>query len=259
MANEIKVLTLGYSGINDVGPTWVPDTIQRYPLGTTIEVVDPYWGPMELIYLKTVTRGASSIVGSIKSIGNNWEAIAVLSTSVIGQPLCVALHAATVDNNYDWFILRGRFPVQATYTNSISVGSKPGLSTSANRVKIASTGSGIQSMVVDVASASTNIDFGTIDNALVGIGTPTIQLFGELSAFDQGLFKGLILDGTGLDTSIGAGVAISSIDASGMAFTMGVPCIAAGNFSFRKMLGIGSPLTRKWGICTFNHPYVGAV
>lgn len=247
MSNAIKVLTHGYSGIGQIGQAWGPDTVQRFPLGTTIQVIDPYWGAQELIYLKVDVRGTNSVVGAVKQITDGWVASAA-ATPAVGYPLCVALNKIDSNGVYAWFLLCGRFPVNSEL--GCTVGGT--LSVYNNSITPGADGSRIQGMVLNVTA---NTGDGTFTNLAISKGSKLFYLFGDSSAFDLGLFVGQRLTGTGIASES----IITNIDVDGMRLTMNNAATASGAPTVTKQLKTTLEI-HYWNICTFFNPYAaGAV
>lgn len=244
MANAAKVLSAGYVGIHQLGQAWVPDTTQRFPLGTTIQFVDPYWGEQTAVYLKVAAAGT---VGALKKITNGWVATATADEAGIGYPLCVAMNKHAAANEYGWFLVRGRFPVRCAA--SVAVGTQ--LAQNVDMAVTMAATKGIQGMVVSVASASND---GTITDLSIENGSTVMTFTGSKSAFDYGLFVGQKLTGTGLGTN----TQVASISPDGNRVTVSVASTATSTPTITKTL-VSTTDSLYWNICTFNNPISAGV
>lgn len=80
------------------------ETVQKHPLGTIVNAVDPVYGAGEFIYLK----GASSTaVGSWVTYNLDDGSTTLLAANAIG-PVGVAMSANSSSSNYGWYQISGK-------------------------------------------------------------------------------------------------------------------------------------------------------
>jgi hypothetical protein len=96
---------------------FVPDTTQRFALGTKQLAVDPYWGWGEFVYAKA----SGAIVPRLLCIlSETYLAVGVPNTANQGFPCCVAMgNMATL--TFGWFMNAGVTPIVANATVAADV------------------------------------------------------------------------------------------------------------------------------------------
>lgn len=91
---------------------FLPDTIQRHPLGMKLAAVDPYWGWGEFVYGKS--SGALT-PRTLCVLDELFNAVGVPNAALQGFPLCVCMGSmATLE--FGWFMTDGLTPIKATAT-----------------------------------------------------------------------------------------------------------------------------------------------
>lgn len=208
-------------------------------IDTTTSV--PNWGAAEVMYVVN-TSSSTFVPGNLVQIDKNYAISAAATTDNTGAPIYVCLStfsAGDVTRQGGWILLSATsapvtFSVAAT-TGQIFLG------TSKNATPTANTGGQILNATTIIAAA--------------GNFTRTIQTQSGSSqvkvARVNGLYPGLAITGTGIPASS----VISSIDPSGVAFTIGsaigtpVNATATGSVT-------GTFTHTGYGIVAFNRPFV---
>src|SRR5712664_2332763 len=91
---------------------FVPDTTQRFALGTKIQAVDPYWGWGEFVYAKA----SGAIVPRLLCVfDDKFLAVGMPNAANQGFPAAVAMgNMATL--TFGWFMTAGVTPIVASAT-----------------------------------------------------------------------------------------------------------------------------------------------
>lgn len=191
-------------GSQPVSNYFIPDTVQRQPLGSKISVFDTYYGGMELIYL---LAGATAIPsGTVLQWDKDFVAIANPATANTGAPVAFSSFNPTVPiGTYFWAQVSGKLPVlSATSVAALTpIGIHASTAGSLNTL-----GNGRQLMNANVVLAAT----GTIaKTAQTKNGSSTITVTDA-----SGWFQGLPLSGTGIPAS----TIVGSIAADNRTVTM---------------------------------------
>src|SRR6266849_1491202 len=91
---------------------FIPDTTQRFALGTKQIAVDPYWGWGEFVYAKASGAVAPRL---LCVLSDAYLAVGVPNAANQGFPVCVAMgNMATL--TFGWFMTEGVTPISATAT-----------------------------------------------------------------------------------------------------------------------------------------------
>jgi len=173
--------TIGTQPFND---WFVPDTVQRHPLGETVTAVDPFWGTGKFVYIKSA---AAILKGSL-----------LPNTANQGFPFGVAM-APIPSASFGWLQTEGR----AVYATNATVAADVAIGIGAAGIAGTNT-AGKQLLNVRNRIAAT----GTVTvSVLTTNGTNTLL---AQKGYD-GFFLGLALTGTG----IGASAVVAGLDPDG--------------------------------------------
>jgi hypothetical protein len=195
-----------YAGHQPFNDWFEPDTVQRMPLGTTIDAVDPYWGAGQFIYVKsddTIIKG-SVCTFDIGAAGE-LEAILHPNTANLGLPVGVAMAPMTA-GKYGWLQISGLAVYKTNAT--VAAGTAVGI-TAAGILGANSAGKqmlGVRNLRAATATASLT-------------GTQTQSGSGKLfrPAGYDGAFLGAALSGTGVPGS----TVVAGLDPDGKTILMG--------------------------------------
>jgi len=185
---------------------FTPDTVQRHPLGTVVDAVDPYWGAGVFIYVKsddTIIKG--SVCTFDVSASGELEAILVPNTPNLGVPVGVAM-APMAAGVYGWLQLTG----VAVYKTGSTVAAAAAIGITAAGV-LGTNAAGKQILGVrNLRSATATVSFTN---------TQTFSGLGKLyrPAGYDGAFLGMALSGTGIPAS----TFVAGLDPDGKTILMG--------------------------------------
>jgi hypothetical protein len=184
--------TVGTQPFND---WFVPDTIQRQPLGMTVMAVDPFWGTGEFIYVKSAD---ALLKGSLTMWDEAYNGVLLPTTTLQGFPFGVAM-APIPSGSFGWLQISGRCVYK---TNS----------TVAADVAIAVNAAGIAGTLVagkQLVNVRNRISAtGTVTGSALTTNGNNVLLFQK--GYD-GFFLGAALTGTG----IGASAVVAALDPDG--------------------------------------------
>lgn len=201
----------GTIGTPPPGDIFVPDTVQKFPLGTIIQGVDPFFGFGEFVYGKA---GGSGIgVGRVSYFAaETYVASDIPNTANLGRALMTSV-AAMAANTFGWFRTRGMGPWSCTA--SVAAGTSFGI-TGAGQVGANSAGKQIlNAQIVQPSTyAPTKAGCNTV-NGSTRVSVPNID----------GLFVGLTVSGTGIPGS----TTITAIDSSQNFLTLNNAATATGS------------------------------
>src|SRR6266850_4241035 len=93
--------TAGTQPFND---WFVPDTVQRQPLGMIVMAVDPFWGTGEFIYVKS---NDAILKGSLVMWDEAYLGVLLPTTTLQGFPFGVAM-APIPSASFGWLQISGR-------------------------------------------------------------------------------------------------------------------------------------------------------
>jgi hypothetical protein len=165
---------------------FIPDTIQRHPLGLKVWHRNRYWGPRRLIYAKNDTSAIE--VGKIMTLDFNYLATASAVTgAALGAPVVISAHAMDA-STYGWFFMWGLAPVWSYATCTVE-----GLVNvdSAHAGGLVDNGAGhLPINGLCVLQASTGTVTGTMERCQKGAYEVVLN-------DNAGFFKGLYVTGTG--------------------------------------------------------------
>jgi len=117
-----------------------PTTTQEVPLGTVVDIIDPYWGPQKLIYL--FGGPVAHKVGECAMWLTAYVATALPvsgTTAFLSWPVAFARNYMAI-GTYGWFVIQGKCPTLAL--DNIAVGAKAYISDTAAGVLEATDNSG---------------------------------------------------------------------------------------------------------------------
>lgn len=211
---------MAYAPINPVaggGPVadlWTPDTTQRFPLGMTIDAVDPeFWGAGKFRYLKTA--GAHDPGAVVMVTDESFAVEVVPDTANTAFPFYVARQVFSATGQYGWFQMSGLAPVQVGA--SVAAGVAIGLS-AGTAGKLGTLATGKQVWGIRVLQAST---YAPTKTGRVSLANKKVIQLPNVA----GLFKGLVCSGTG----VGSGAKIVSVNPSQREVVVDVDSTATGN------------------------------
>lgn len=188
------------------------------PVGTILQIFDPYWGPQEIVRLKVAANTTAIATGTVAIWNSLYVYTIAPNTALLGQPVAMASTAiplnATLDQ-FAWFFIGGSFPVLAGA--SVAANTATGL-TAAGTTGALAAGKQILNARVQVAATTTVVKANS--NTLSG---STIL---RVSNTD-GWFVGVYLSGTGIPAT----TTVTAIDASGTLVTMSLAATATGSVS----------------------------
>lgn len=154
----------------------VPDTTQRFPLGTVVAGTDPFFGFGEFIYVKN--GAASRGVGRVSYISTRGYVLADYpNTANLGRPIVVPSAVMAADT-YGWVCTRGMRPWSCTA--SVAAGTAFGI-TAAGQVGANTAGKQIlgavviepstfaPTMIVSTQQGSPFLDVYSIDGLFIGL------------------------------------------------------------------------------------------
>lgn len=184
--------TIGTQPFND---WFVPDTVQRHPLGETVTAVDPYWGTGKFVYVKS---NAAILKGSLVIWDELYQGTLLPSTANQGFPFGVAM-APIPSASFGWVQTEGR----AVYATNATVTADTAIGVAAAGIA-GTNAAGKQLLNVRNRVAAT----ATVTvSALTTNGTNVLLC---QKGYD-GFFLGLVLTGTG----IGASAVVAALDPDG--------------------------------------------
>lgn len=228
-----------FAGFQPVGNYFIPDTTQRHTLGTKLNVVDPYWGGQEVIYLAIPTSTALS-VGSLVTWDNTDTIAAAPNTANLGQPVAFCLNAVASNASsvqYGWFVISGAFVSLAGA--SVAANTAFGI-TAAGKTGAIANGKQIVNARVQVAATKTVVKA----NSSTQNGSTVLKVTNS-----DGWFVGLPLSGTGIAGS----TTISAISSDGTTVTMNNAATATGAVSVTGTYNDGS--SNYWNTITCERPF----
>ena len=184
--------TVGVQPFND---WFVPDTIQRQPLGMVVTAVDPYWGTGEFIYVKS---NDAILKGSLVAWDEAYLGTLLPSTAGQGFQFGVAMNAIP-SASYGWLQIAGR----AVYKTNATVAADTAIAVAA--AGIAGTlANGKQLVNVRNRVAAT----GTVTGSANTYNGTNVLYFPK--GYD-GFALGLALTGTG----VGGSAVVAGLDPDG--------------------------------------------
>lgn len=109
--------TIGTQPFND---WFVPDTVQRHPLGETVTAVDPFWGTGKFVYVKS---NAAILKGSLVIWDELYQGTLLPNTANQGFPFGIAM-APIPSASFGWVQTEGRavYATNATVTADTAIG-----------------------------------------------------------------------------------------------------------------------------------------
>lgn len=203
-------------GVQPIAFFGLPDTTERNQPGLTVQAQDPYWGPIEAIYVRAngSIRQGGLVVLTPSLVSGRWryDATEVPNTANLGRPVYVAMTVMT-SGQFGWVANMGIVPVNcnasvaADTTFGIAAAGQGGANSAGKQVLNARV----------IAPATTTV---AKTNCVANSGSN--QLFVQNS---DGWFCGVYLSGTG----IAAGTTVSDISPDGRTVTLSANTTAAVN------------------------------
>lgn len=190
--------TIGTQPFND---WFVPDTVQRHPLGETVTAVDPYWGTGKFVYIKS---GTAILKGSLVIWDEAYNGALLPNTANQGFPFGVAM-APIPSGSYGWVQTEGR----AVYATNATVAADAAIGVAA--AGIAGTNAAGKQLlnVRNRVSATGTVTVSALTTN--GLGVLLCQ-----KGYD-GFFLGAALSGTGIPSS----TVVAGLDPDGRRIYMG--------------------------------------
>ena len=216
----------GFAGTQPFNDWFVPDTVQRHVLGTTVKAVDPFWGLGEFIYVKS---NDALLKGSLVMWDEAYLGVLLPTTAGQGFPYGVAM-APIPSASFGWLQIGGRcvYKTNATVAadTAVAVAAAGIVGTLANGKQLLNTRNRI------AATGTSTFTANTYNGSNV-IYVP--------KGYD-GAFLGMALSGTG----VGASAVVAALDPDGKRIYVGT---AIGTAS-----GANSTAT---GVITLTGTYTG--
>lgn len=187
------------------------------PVGTIIQCVDPYFGPLELIRLSVATSTAVP-VGAAAIWTSAYAYTACPDTANLGCPVAFSLNSVASNATYvqyAWFVISGLYPVKSTA--AVSADTKFGI-TGAGTVGGVTNGKQIVNSIIRVASTNTVAKTCYVRNGKTTLISPSGT---------AGWFVGAYLSGTGIQAT----TTVSAIDPDGITVTLSLAANATGTNS----------------------------
>ena len=237
-------------GSQPVSNYFTPDTVQRHPLGTQIDFVDPYWGGGTAVYL-AVPTSISFLVGEVvyADVANN--AVDVPNTANLGFPLLVSLNAVAANASqvqYSWFLGAGTFVAKSGA--SVAAAAAIGI-TAAGTLGANSAGKQVLNARVEAPATTTVVK----TNVATQNGSPLLRVSNS-----DGWFVGMALSGTGIPASTTVGSISSDGRTVGMVQTGTTTAQNATATGGVSVTGTYNDGTRFWNVLDFNAPFAqGAI
>lgn len=203
---------MSYAGINPiVGNQQVafyglPDTTAREKTGTIQMFVDPYWGGLEVMYVRAGGSirqfGGVVVTPVVATSAIRYDATEVPNTANLGRPVYVALTSMTV-GQFGWVALSGMIPINCTA--DIAADTAFGI-VAVGQFGAIANGKQVLNARSILSSTATVVKVGNAN-----AGSKLLQISGA-----DGWFIGAYLSGTG----VASGATIVDIDPSGTQVTM---------------------------------------
>lgn len=175
--------TVGTQPFND---WFIPDTVQRHPLGMEVTAVDPFWGAGTFLYLKS---GDAVLKGSAVMWDEVFSASLLPSTVTQGFPFAIAM-APAASGVYFWAQVNGR----AVYKTNATVAADGVLAVAAAGI-LGATATGKQVLGIRNRIAATGTKTFANTQTVSGNGILLVP-----QGYD-GAFLGMALSGTGIPAS----------------------------------------------------------
>lgn len=210
---------------------FVPDTVQRHPLGFRKIEEDDIWGARELVYLKSA---AALVYGNPCIVDVNFTATTMPTAIAQGKPIVVAATAFSAANQYGWFVVNG---MAAVAGSSALAADAAVFAQAAGR--IGATGVGKQLVGINVVQTSSRT---IVKTATTQSGSGIIKV-----ADASGWFVGMEMTGTG----IGSSANITAIGTDNQTVTLTPVSTATGTVSVTGTFNDG---TIHWLSCWLQAP-----
>lgn len=205
-----------FVGLQQPSDFFVPDTVQRHPVGMVVDAVDPFFGFGRFAYF-TAPLSAVLLPGAVMTLTDQTGLTAKApSTANVGCPIYInrGNYASNATAQWGWFQFEGLAPVKVT--TSVAAAAAIGLSATAGLLDTNAAGKQILGIKVIQPStfAPTKTNCQSTNGSAV-LGVPNID----------GLVVGLTATGTGISGTI------SSIDPSGRFITLSANATATGSIT----------------------------
>jgi hypothetical protein len=225
-------------GSQAVGNFFVPDTIQRHPLGSVISFNDPFWGGGEAIYLQMPTSTALR-VGQILSYdtATSFVAASVANTAGMGKSVAFLMNsvASNASAQFAWCQISGQCPVYSSA--SVAADTLFGIVAAGQAGAVAN---GKQLLNARVTKPATT--------TVVKANTQTQNGSAILKVSNtDGWFVGVSVSGTGITTSL-----ITAIDPDNRTVTLASNSSATGSVS---ATGTYNDATTFFNVVTCDRPF----
>lgn len=224
-------------GSAPIGNWFVPDTVQRHPLGSILAFNDPYFGGGEAIYLSMPTSTALR-VGQVLAYdtASSFAATSVANTTLLGKQLAFLMNAVASNASvqYAWGVISGQFPVYSSA--SVAANTAFGI-VAAGQAGALATGKAILNARITLPATTTVIKANTVTQN----GSPVLKVQNT-----DGWFVGVSVSGTGIVTSL-----ITAIDPDNRTVTLASNASATGAVS---ATGTYNDATTFFNVATFNRP-----
>lgn len=232
-----------YVGSAPIGNWFQPDTTQRHVLGTVLNVIDPYWGGQELIYLSySFTNGTALQVGGVLAydVAASFGASLVANTANMGKSLAFNLNGipstAATGTYYIWAVISGQCPVWSGA--SVAANTALGI-TAAGQAGAIGNGKQILNARVTLPATTTVVKA----NCVTQNGSKNL-----LVSNTNGWFVGVSVSGTGITTSL-----ITTIDPNDRLVTVASNSSATGSVSATGTYNDG---TNFFNVVTCDRPFI---
>lgn len=214
-----------FAGAQPFNDWFAPDTVQRHPLGTKIDAVDPYWGQGAFLYVKSTD---AILKGSVVMWDESANAVLLPTTALQGFPWGVAM-APMASGTFGWIQLAGR----AVYKTNATVAADAIVAIAAAGI-LGATATGKQLIGVRNRVSATGTKTATAQTVN---GSYVLKTDGY-----DGFFLGMALSGTGVP----AATVVAKLDPDGRTIYMGS---AIGT--------VGDKLATATGTITLTGAYTG--
>ena len=235
------------AGYQAIGNWNTPDTVQRHPLGTITNVVDPYWGGQELMYVQfAFTTGTALRTGAVMAydVASSFTATLVANTQNLGKSVGFNLNSIPSANAsgtyYLWIVISGSYVAYSSA--SVAADTAIGI-VAAGQAGTLATGK----QLVNCRSTRPSSTTVAKANTVTQNGSPILKVFNT-----DGWFVGGSVSGTGITTSL-----ITAIDPDNRTVTLASNASATGSVTATQTFNDG---TAHFNTVTFNRPFAqGAI
>lgn len=236
-------------GVSPISNYFAPDNIQRHPLGTSVDFIDPYWGGGTAAYLQ-VPVSTAILVGEVVYADPTSNAVDIPNTANLGMPVLFALNAvlSSTSIQYGWFLSAGSFVAKSGA--SVAAAAAIGI-TAAGTLGANSAGKEILNARVQAPATTTVVKANvSTQNGSQFIRAPN----------SDGWFVGMALSGTGIPASTTVGSISSDGRTIGMVQVGTATAQLATATGGVSVTGTYNDGTRFWNVLSFNSAFAqGAI